>query len=60
LLLKLLPKSAREPSSVTLRTKVRFRFTTKFLEVKHGNTAAQTDFFITEFSAESEAGPTIG
>jgi hypothetical protein len=40
--------------------KARFRFTTNFLEVKHENTAAQTNFFSAEFLEESEAGSTTG
>jgi hypothetical protein len=38
----------------------RFRFTTIFLEVKHGNTTAQANLFSSEFLDESEAGPPVG
>src|SRR6185369_15545460 len=61
----------REPALVTLRfaafllpeslhVKARFRFTTNFLEVKHGNTATQANLFSAKLPEESEAGPPAG
>src|SRR6185369_1762802 len=58
----------REPALATLRfaafllpeflhIKARFRFTTNFLEVKHGNTATQANLFSAKLPEESEIGP---